>query len=550
MTGTLPLVPALTRPDLLAAPVTAALRGWAGERPVEQIAVAEIDPDLADTAAFCDRYGVPPDASANCVVVTGKRDGEVRYAACVVLSTTRADVNGVGPPAPRRPQGVLRRHRRRRRGDRDGVRRDHPDRAAAGLAGAGGRGGRPAPAGGHRQRRPAVQAVAARAGARRAARHRGRRRPRPPGRRDDGRRRHRRGRGGVPPRRARGPGASPRRPSGCWTSPPSWAASSSRSCRAPRWRRRRRSAASWTSWPPRSRTAAAACWPRPTGPGSAWSRPARCRAPPARGQPAYPKARYERLVAEYAEVGREQLVCAMQVQVGVPDRELAVAALPRLAPWLPVLLALSGSSPFYAGHDTGYASYRAVIWSRWPTGGPPLPFASAAEYDSLVADLVDVGHHRRPGDGVFRRPAVRPLPDAGGPGVRLGAAAGRRGDAGRPGPGAGGDRDPDGCRRAGRPGRSWSAPAAGGRPGPAWATCWSTRAGRGRCRPARWSARCWSTSGRRWTSSATPSGCSPGWTRWSARGTARADRQRAVYARRERLADVVDALVAETRAGL
>ncbi|MFL5912240.1 MAG: YbaK/EbsC family protein [Gaiellaceae bacterium] len=95
VTGTLELVPALTRPDLLAAPVAAALRGWAGDRPVEQIAVAEIDPDLADTAAFCERYGVAPDASANCVVVSGRRDGAVWFAACVVLSTARADVNGV-----------------------------------------------------------------------------------------------------------------------------------------------------------------------------------------------------------------------------------------------------------------------------------------------------------------------------------------------------------------------------------------------------------------------------------------------------------------------
>ena len=95
VTGILELVPALSRPDLLAAPVLAALHGWAGERPVEQVAVAAIDPDLADTATFCARYGVAPDASANCVVVSGKRGGEVRYAACVVLSTTRADVNGV-----------------------------------------------------------------------------------------------------------------------------------------------------------------------------------------------------------------------------------------------------------------------------------------------------------------------------------------------------------------------------------------------------------------------------------------------------------------------
>jgi prolyl-tRNA editing enzyme YbaK/EbsC (Cys-tRNA(Pro) deacylase) len=92
---TLELVPALTRPDLLAAPVLAALRGWAGERPVERIAVAAIDPDVADTVAFTERYGVPLEESANCVVIGGKREGAQRQLACVVLATTRADVNGV-----------------------------------------------------------------------------------------------------------------------------------------------------------------------------------------------------------------------------------------------------------------------------------------------------------------------------------------------------------------------------------------------------------------------------------------------------------------------
>ena len=95
VTSTLDLVPALTRPDLLAPPVLAALRGWEGERPVEQITVAEIDPELADTAAFCERYGVAPQESANCVVVAGRREGATRHAACVVLATTRADVNTV-----------------------------------------------------------------------------------------------------------------------------------------------------------------------------------------------------------------------------------------------------------------------------------------------------------------------------------------------------------------------------------------------------------------------------------------------------------------------
>ena len=95
MIETLELVPALTRPDLLAPPVLAALRGWEGQLPVEQIAVAAIDPDVADTAAFSERYGVPLDESANCVVIAGRREGVQRQLACVVLATTRADVNGV-----------------------------------------------------------------------------------------------------------------------------------------------------------------------------------------------------------------------------------------------------------------------------------------------------------------------------------------------------------------------------------------------------------------------------------------------------------------------
>jgi prolyl-tRNA editing enzyme YbaK/EbsC (Cys-tRNA(Pro) deacylase) len=88
----LTLEPALDRTDLLAEPVTAAIRGWKGDGDFQ---VAEIDPELADTAAFCERYAVPLEASANCVIVAGKRGGETRLAACVVLATTRADVNGV-----------------------------------------------------------------------------------------------------------------------------------------------------------------------------------------------------------------------------------------------------------------------------------------------------------------------------------------------------------------------------------------------------------------------------------------------------------------------
>jgi prolyl-tRNA editing enzyme YbaK/EbsC (Cys-tRNA(Pro) deacylase) len=62
---------------------------------VDEILVAEIDPELADTAAFCKRYGVRLEESANCVVVHAKRGGEVTPAACMVLATTRADVNNL-----------------------------------------------------------------------------------------------------------------------------------------------------------------------------------------------------------------------------------------------------------------------------------------------------------------------------------------------------------------------------------------------------------------------------------------------------------------------
>ncbi|SDC93150.1 YbaK/EbsC family protein [Actinokineospora iranica] len=89
--GSLTVLPALDHPELLADPVAKALAGLDSDR----VGVAEIDPDLADTAAFCAHYGSPLTASANCVVVLGKRGGTERFAACLVLATTRADVNGV-----------------------------------------------------------------------------------------------------------------------------------------------------------------------------------------------------------------------------------------------------------------------------------------------------------------------------------------------------------------------------------------------------------------------------------------------------------------------
>jgi len=90
--GSLQTTPALERPELLAESVAAALRTWPH---ADQVAVAEIDPGLADTAALSEAHAIPMAASANCVVVAGRRAGEERVAACVVRADTRADVNNV-----------------------------------------------------------------------------------------------------------------------------------------------------------------------------------------------------------------------------------------------------------------------------------------------------------------------------------------------------------------------------------------------------------------------------------------------------------------------
>ncbi|HEY8301624.1 MAG TPA: YbaK/EbsC family protein [Jatrophihabitans sp.] len=78
--------------ELVADPVAQALVGW---HRTTEVRAAPIEADLADTARFCEHYGVDLADSANCVVIAGKRGDTVSYAACVVLATTRADVNGV-----------------------------------------------------------------------------------------------------------------------------------------------------------------------------------------------------------------------------------------------------------------------------------------------------------------------------------------------------------------------------------------------------------------------------------------------------------------------
>ena len=85
--------PALDRPELLAEPVAEALHALPALAPL--VEVAAIDPELADTEAFCAAYGVLLEESANCVIVAARRGEQTTYAACMVLATTKADVNSL-----------------------------------------------------------------------------------------------------------------------------------------------------------------------------------------------------------------------------------------------------------------------------------------------------------------------------------------------------------------------------------------------------------------------------------------------------------------------
>ena len=104
-----------------------------------------------------------------------------------------------------------------------------------------------------------------------------------------------------------------------------------------------------------------------------------------------PKPRYQRIVETYGELARSALACAMHVHVDVADEEEGIRALGGIAPWLPVLLALSANSPYAHGRDTGYASWRYQTWSRWPSHGTGAGFGSVADYRSVTGRLLEWG---------------------------------------------------------------------------------------------------------------------------------------------------------------
>jgi carboxylate-amine ligase len=101
--------------------------------------------------------------------------------------------------------------------------------------------------------------------------------------------------------------------------------------------------------------------------------------------------RYERIVNEFGDTGRGAGTLGMHVHVDIDDDEEGVRAIDAMRPWLPLLTALSANSPYASGQDTGYASWRQQVWTRWPTAGAAEPYGSVAEYHRVSRTLIDFG---------------------------------------------------------------------------------------------------------------------------------------------------------------
>jgi carboxylate-amine ligase len=108
-------------------------------------------------------------------------------------------------------------------------------------------------------------------------------------------------------------------------------------------------------------------------------------------QPITEQDRYRDLEEEMQDVIRSILIFGLHVHVGIPDRERRIELMNEARYFLPHLLALSTSSPFWAGRDTGLKSYRSVVWSRFPRTGIPPEFTSYDEYENYLELLVRTG---------------------------------------------------------------------------------------------------------------------------------------------------------------
>jgi carboxylate-amine ligase len=109
------------------------------------------------------------------------------------------------------------------------------------------------------------------------------------------------------------------------------------------------------------------------------------------------KPRYDEINQHYREVAQRRATCGCHVHIGLADRDLAVQVLNRVQSWLPTLLALSASSPFYEAADTGYQSFRSLLWGGFPVAGTPNYFSSYRDYLEKIKLLIDTGSILDPG---------------------------------------------------------------------------------------------------------------------------------------------------------
>ena len=112
---------------------------------------------------------------------------------------------------------------------------------------------------------------------------------------------------------------------------------------------------------------------------------------PEQDQTFTPKSRYRRIQAQYGEMARQSLVCGTHMHVDVADDEEAVRVVDGIRPWLPLLVAISANSPYWHGRDTGHASWRSQVWSRWPTAGAAQPFGDVATYRAVSGQMLEWG---------------------------------------------------------------------------------------------------------------------------------------------------------------
>ena len=103
------------------------------------------------------------------------------------------------------------------------------------------------------------------------------------------------------------------------------------------------------------------------------------------------KPRYHRMRERFGDLSPGAGMCGMHVHVSIPDDETGVQILNHLRPWLPILQAATANSPYFDGRDTEYASWRSMMWERWPTVGPTPYLQSFEHYQTVIADLVASG---------------------------------------------------------------------------------------------------------------------------------------------------------------